>query len=126
MSYIYTVKPYKECIKIAVESDDFYILSDGSIAIHAIRFTNWPEGEEIRTKERQTGTGSLRTGTGLWVPLRYFTETEEKPVPEFIKGLYDAMSASCDNIRCERCPLDITGDCTIFTKFIRDNWSIEE
>lgn len=126
MSYIYRVKPFKECIKIAVESDDLHICPGGRVTIHAIGFPNWPEGEVVRTKERQTS--SIKTKTGLWVPLRYFTEVQhlEPEAPEFIKGLYDAMSASCGNIRCEKCPLDITGDCKIFTKFIRDNWSIEE
>lgn len=112
MSYIYTVKPFKECIKIAVESDDFVIHSDGSASIHSIGFTNWPEGEVVRTKERQTG--SIRTETGLWVPLRCFTETEEKePVPEFIKNLYAVIKSNCAGVDCRKCPLSLTSpiDC---------------
>lgn len=124
--YIYTVKPIKEAIKIAIQHDMHYSVDeDGHLTIYGIDAEKWPAGVSIKSPERIKDHSIYNVGPhGYAVALEFFTETTEKEVPEFIKGLYDAMTAGCGNIRCEKCPLDIMGDCTIFTQFIRDKWGI--
>ena len=126
MSYIYTVKPIQEAIKIAVKHDDFTVGVDGKTSVFGVDVPYWPAGVQIRSA-KPINTGYIKVGkSGFSLALRYFTETEEKePVPEFIKGLYEAMIASCAGVHCEKCPLNITGDCTSVTQFIRDEWGIE-
>ena len=134
MSYIYTVKPIKEATQIAIKLGHFDVEENGNISIYGIFRENWPAGVSVKSTKRITDSDIYNVGKiHFTIPVSYFTETEEadeadeaNEVPEFITGLYDAMTASCGNNRSEKCPLNIVGDCTIFTNFIRDKWDIEK
>lgn len=132
MSYIYTVKPLKEAIKIAIEADQLTTGADGTVKIYGINSENWPDGEKVTRPERLKKEYRSIVINGYWVPQCYFTETEEAPAvpehdqPEFIVNLYKAFSARCDGIKCADCPMSLLPDCSSFTKFITNKWGIIE
>ena len=119
MSYIYTVKPIKEATEIAIKHGKFEVEENGNISIYGILKENWPAGVTVKSAERKTEGSIYNVGKlNLIVPLFFFTETEEKAekeAPEFIKGLYDAMTQSCGLVSCEDCPLNFVSrhaDCS--------------
>lgn len=132
MSYTYTVKPLNEAIKIAIECNDFNINEAGLISIYGIEAAYWPAGTENRTVERKN-KGYIRMGeNGYALPMRYFTEHEEinPEVPEFIQNLYKATKASCQGVKCSKCPLyhiNFCRDgefyqCANFFEWIKKEW----
>lgn len=125
MKYIYTVKPLKEAIKIAVENDDLFIDElEGTVSIYCISLLNWPAGEKVKTAKRPEGSIKI---VGWWVPLVYFTEeekTETEETPEFIKNLYTAIKADCTGVPCSKCPLSLTMPigCEMLGQWILERW----
>lgn len=129
MRYIYTVKPFKEAIKIAIEQNAEYRIDEyGRIHIYGIQAESWPGGETV-TMEKPA-KGSVRTKMGWWVPLRYVTITEktedieEKDAPTFIKDLYTAIKADCTGVSCSKCPLSLTMPvgCEMLGHWIHERW----
>lgn len=115
MSYIYTVKPLKEAIEIAIKCNYHDIEENGNITIYGIHKENWPAGVSVKSTERIIGGPIRKVGKlGFSIPLIFFTETEEKEekeekdVPEFIKNLYTAIKAACPGVKCDKCPLSLT------------------
>lgn len=122
--YIYTVKPLREAIKIAVEHDRLEVDDSGEVRIYGIFLKNWPAEVQIKSKERITDRSIQNVGEfGFSIPLQCFTETEEKTVPEFIKGLYDAMTENCGNVNCEDCPLHLVNKHTDLTCSEMISWT---
>lgn len=115
MKYIYTVKPLKEALKIAIENDLSYSVSkDGHLSIYGIDAENWPAGVSISSTERINGLSIYNVGPYKFaVALPFFTETAENEVPEFINNLHKALTSSCAGVKCEKCLLHYVsaGDC---------------
>ena len=111
MSYIYTVKPITDAVKIAAQYDDFEIDKDGTTSVFGIDVAHWPAGVQIRSKEREDWGYIKVAQTGYSLPIRYFTEEHDKTdePPEFIKNLYAAIKADCTGTSCFKCPLYYTG-----------------
>ena len=108
MSYIYTVKPIKEAIKIATQYNDFEINNSGETSIYGVDTTRWPGGVKIKSAERIT-TGYIKIEeNGYALPTRYFTieECDVVAVPEFIRNLYEAIRKPCAYVSCFKCPLN--------------------
>lgn len=83
MSYIYTVKPLKEAIKIAIEANQLVVNDDGTMSIFGIYGELWPAGIEVKCTARIVGDTFNNIGPyGFTVPLIYFTETKEQE-PEY-------------------------------------------
>lgn len=117
MKYIYTVKPLKDALKIAIENDLSYSVSeDGHLTIYGIDAENWPAGVSISSTERINSLSIYNVGPYKFaVALPFFTETAENEVPEFIKSLYEALTENCLNVNCEDCPLHLINEHTDYT-----------
>jgi len=112
MKYIYTVKPLKEAIEIAIKCNYYDIDENGDIVIYGIYKVNWPAGVSVKSTARIIHGSIRKVGKlGFSIPLIFFTETkekEEKDVPKFIKNLYTAITAACPGVKCDKCPLSLT------------------
>lgn len=130
MSYIYTVKPLKEAIKIAIEADQLTTDTDGTVKIYGINSENWPAGVELVRSERiKKENRSIVVGL-FFIPQRYLDETEEEPeVPEFIQKLSTVLREDCTRIPCKKCPLYFLNgrvDCSNAIDFIKAEWGVKE